>query len=282
MVKWMSEQQFRLSVIASAVALVAVITYMRFCGSVSLPGKPPRPEGPSGTQGQLLSNASATPAVYKGFVEGDARMAGVPTPSIGDMSRKLAYRVDEARHVLEAGKPPIEGAGLRIHLERTSDRVIMVIANMLESDVAYHVASAPSIGAGACDSVPALPYNAMVIAKGATERRTECAWRDGMSVIVSKVETMEVNALSAWYLDQTPPSIVGIEGRLARGHRAIESKEKCSEIVSQVVRTGMDRGEIGWRDLVDFYARHRCQTYQFPSTYRAFKSDNERAIPAIN
>src|SRR6187549_705771 len=104
MVKWMSEQQFRLSVLVSALALVATITYLRFCGSVSLPGKPPRPEGPSGTQRELLSNASATPAVYKGFIESDARTAGVPTPSMGDMSRKLAYRVDEVRHVLEPGK----------------------------------------------------------------------------------------------------------------------------------------------------------------------------------
>lgn len=277
----MSEQQFRLSVLVSALALVAVITYVRYCGSVALPGKPPAPTGPSGTQRELLSNASASPAVYKGFVESDARTAGVNAPSIGDMSLKLAYRVDEARHVLEPGKPPIEVAGLRLHLERTADRVVMVIANQLESDIAYHVASTPSIGAGSCGSVPALPHNAMVIAKGSSERRTECSWRDGMAIIVTKAETIEISALSGWYLSQVPPSLVGVEQRLARGHRGIDTKEKCSEVVSQVVRTGIDRGEIGWRDLVDFYARHRCQTYQFPSTYRALKTDRERTIPAV-
>ncbi len=277
----MSDQQFRLSVFISALALVAVMTYLRFCGSVELPGKPPPPTGPSGTQTELLTKSSASPSVYKGFIESDARAAGVAVPSPVDMSRKLSYRVDEARHILEPGKPPIEAAGLRVHLERTADRVIMVIANQLGAVAAYNVVSTPSIGPASCSSVPALPFNAIVISKGATERRTECKWRDGMSIIVTKVETIEISPLSAWYLSQVPPSVIGIEPRLARGHRGIDSSEKCSEVLSQVVRTGMDRGEIGWRDLVDFYARHRCQTYQFPSTYRALTSDGSWPIPAV-
>jgi hypothetical protein len=50
----------------------------------------------------------------------------------------------------------------------------------------------------------------------------------------------------------------------------------------QVVRSGLENGRIGWRDLVDFYARHRCQTYEFPIAYRALKSDGERPIPAVD
>ncbi|HEY5951433.1 MAG TPA: hypothetical protein VIV40_38330 [Kofleriaceae bacterium] len=275
----MSEQQYRIGVLAGAGLLVAVITYLRFCGSVDLPPKPPAPTGPSGTQSQLLSKSTTSPTVYKGFLDSDASAAGVPTPSIDDMSRKLSYRVDEARHVLEPGKPPVELAGLRIRLERTSDQVVMVIQNLLDSAVAYEVTSMPSTGGSQCNSARPLPFNAMVIAKGGSERRTECVWRDGMSIIVTKVETMEVGPLSAWYVSQVPPQSVGIEERIARGHRGVETKENCSGVQSQVVRTGLDQGEIGWRDLVDFYSRHRCQTYQFPSTYRAFKSDHERAVP---
>jgi hypothetical protein len=51
--------------------------------------------------------------------------------------------------------------------------------------------------------------------------------------------------------------------------------------VSQAVRSGLEQGQIGWRDLVDFYARHRCPTYRFPSSYRAFRSDGERQVPDI-
>lgn len=276
----MPEQPYRIGVLAAAIVLVAVITYLRFCGSVGLPPKPPPPTGPSGTQSQLLTKSTTSPTIYKGFLESDAATAGVRAPTIDEMSRKLSYRVDEARHVLEPGQPPIEVAGLRLRLERTSDQVVMVIQNMLESDAAYEVTSSPSTGEGTCRSARPLPFNAMVIAKGQSERRTECKWHDGMSIIVTKVETIELGPLSAWYVTQVPPQAVGIEERIARGHRGAESKEKCSAIQSQVVRTGLDRGDIGWRDLIDFYSRHRCQTYQFPSSYRAFKSDGERAVPA--
>lgn len=279
MLEAMSDQQYRLGVLAGAVALVSVITYLRFCGSVGLPAKPPPPAGPSGTQTELLSKSASSPTVYTGFLASDASAAGVRTPTLTEMSRKLPYRVDEARHVLEPGNPPIDVAGLRLRLERSSDQVVMVIENLLESDAAYEVTSMPSGGAG-CNAARPLPFNAMVIRKGGSERRTECTWRDGMSIIVTKVETIEVLPLSAWYLSQLPPQVVGIEERIARGHHGVDSKEKCSAVVSQVVRTGFDRGEIGWRDLVDFYSRHRCQTYQFPSSYRALRADGERAVPA--
>jgi len=277
----MSDPQYRLGVLAGAAALVAVITYVRFCGSVALPPKPPPPSGPSGTQTQLLSQSATSPTVYQGFLASDSSAAGVRAPTLDEMSRKLPYRVDEGRHVLEPGKPPIEIAGLRLRLERSSDQIVMVIQNLLDSDIAYEVTSAPSTGASSCNSARPLAFNAMVIGKGASERRTECAWRDGMSIIVTKVETLEVSPLSAWYLSQLPPQVVGIEPRIARGHRGVAARDKCSALVSAAVRTGLDRGDLGWRDLVDFYARHRCQTYQFPSYYRAVKSDGERAMPAV-
>jgi hypothetical protein len=276
----MSEQQYRIGVLAGAVVLVTVITYLRFCGSVGLPPKPPPPTGPSGTQTQLLSRSTSSPTVYTGFLEADAQAAGVRTPTLDEMSRKLSYRVDEARHVLEPGNPPIEVAGLRLRVERTSDQVVLVIQNLLDSDAAYEVTSAPSTGGSACSSARPLPFNAMVVAKGSSERRTECLWRDGMAIIVTKVESMELSPLSAWYISQVPPQVVGVDDRIARGHRGVDGKEKCSAVQSQVVRTGLDRGDIGWRDLIDFYSRHRCQTYQFPSSYRAFKADGERPVPA--
>lgn len=278
----MSDQQFRIATIAGAVALVMVMTYVRFCGSVSLPAKPPPPTGPTGTQTQLLTKSTASAGVYNRFLETDAAAAGVRAPSVGDMAKKFPYRVDDGRHVLEPGKPPIELAGLKLWLERTGDKVIMAIANQLDSDVAYSVTSTPSAGASACSSVAPMAHNAMVIGKGGSERRTECAWRDGMTIIVTKVETIEILPLSAWYLSQLPPVLVGIDERIARGHRGVDGSDKCSPVMSQVVRTGIDRGEIGWRDLVDFYARHRCQSYQFSSSYRALKSDGERSIPAVS
>ena len=246
-----------------------------------MPAKPPPPAGPSGTQRQLLSKTAGSPGIYRDFLEQDATAAGLRTPSMQEMSRKLSYRVDDARHVLELGQPAVEAAGLRLRVERSGDSVVMVIQNLVRSDVAYEVNSMPSTGAYICNSARPLPINAMVIAKGGSETRTECAWRDGMSIVVTKVETLEISTFSSYYLSQVPPSLVGIEERIARGHRRVGT-DACAAVTSQAVRNGMDHGQIGWRDLVDFYARHRCQTYQFPSTYRALTSDGERAIPATD
>jgi hypothetical protein len=107
-------------------------------------------------------------------------------------------------------------------------------------------------------------------------------YRSDLATAVTKVETVEAKPLAKYYLSQVPPITVGVEERIARGHVGRESKEPCSPIVSQAVRTGLERGEIGWRDLADFYSRHRCQTYSFPLGYRAFTEDGQRRIPATS
>ena len=247
-----------------------------------MPAKPPPPVAVSGTERQLLARSTSTPQVYESYLQNDAAAAGKPVPSIEDMSKKLAYRVDEARHVLEPGQPPIEIAGLRVHVERNNNDIVLVAQNTVSSDVAYEISTLPSIGVAACSSARPLPFNAMVIAKGSSETRTECVWRDGESIIITRAETLEVPPLSAWYLSQVPPTLVGIDDRLARGHRGVGARDKCSAVMPAVVRGLMERGDLTWRDLADFYARHRCQTYQFPSSYRAFKSDGERGLPAVD
>lgn len=260
--------------------LVAGITLVRFCGEVSLPPKPP-PVGPTGSSRQLLQKGTASPAVYLDHLSKDAAAAGVRTPSVDDMGRKLVYRVDEGRHVLEVGQPAIEIAGLKLRVDRSGESMVLQIDNTTMSDLGYAVTTKLTPNVAGCNSARVLPFNAMVLTKGGSETRVECIYRDGVSLAVTRVETVEVSPLSAWYLSLVPPMMVGIEERVARGHRAPESAEKCSPVLSQAVRSGLESGEIGWRDLVDFYARHRCSTYRFPMVYRAFKSDGERALPAV-
>ena len=273
-----SDAQFRLGVAGAATVLVAVMAVMRFCGSVEIPGKPSAP-GPTGSSSQLLTKGAATPAVYQEYLERDASAAGVRTPTIEDMSRKFPYRVDEARHVLEVGQPAIEIAGVRLAVQREDNTLVLDVTNLTSSSLAYFVVSSVTPNLSGCASARPVLFNAMVISKGKTVRRVECVWREGMALAITRVETLEVPPLSAWYLGLVPPRLVGVEDRIARGHEPPESSEKCSTVVSQSVRSGLEQGQIGWRDLVDFYARHRCPTYRFPSSYRAIRSDGERQVP---
>jgi len=277
-----SEAQFRVGVVGAASLLVVGITMTRFCGDVSLPDKQaPLSTAKRGRTSQdLVTQTNSSQVVYHDYLVKDARVAGVSTPTVGDMSRKLTYRVDEARQSLGVGQRAIDAAGLRLEARQVGNRLVLDIENRTQHALAYRVITQPTPRIAACNTVSPLPIDAMVIEKGAHEVRAECVWRDDMTIVVTRVETMEVNPLSAWYLDQVPPTQVGIERRIARGHHRPRGASSCITLSSQAVRSGIENGEIQWRDLVDFYARHRCQTYPFPASYRALTSDGQRRIPA--
>ena len=277
-----SDGQFRWGVIAGAVVLGLGISTVRFCGSVTLPPKPNPPTGVSGTSTQTLTKAAGTSAVYQDFLAKDASAAGVSTPSYEEMTRKLAFRADDARHLLEVGAAPIDVAGLRLAAVIANDTLALEIKNTTNESLGYLIETTPTPNVADCMKARPLPLDVMVIEKGAKETRVECVYREGLAIAVTKVETVELNPLASHYLRQVPPALVGVDERVSRGHVPPKTKEPCSKIVSQAVRTGLERGEIAWRDLADFYSRHRCQTYSFPLGYRALTEDGQRQIPVTS
>lgn len=279
-----SDGQFRVGVIAAGLVLALGITAVRFCGSVGLPPKPAAPSSTtesSSPTDQLLSHSANQPAVYRDFLAQDAQSAGVRAPTIDDMARKLPYRVDDARHVLELGKRTVI-AGLELTVLHAGESLALDIRNTTQAPVAYLVMSAPVPSIAGCETARPLPFDAMVIARGDHETRVECMWRPDMAIAITRVETLELSPLQTWYVDHLPPDVLGIEPRIARGHRGPttkDPKDRCVPMLGQAVRNGVESGEIGWRDLVDFYARHRCQTYSFPLGYRAFTADSQHSLP---
>jgi hypothetical protein len=276
-----SDPQFRVGVVLAGLAAVVAISTVRFCGRLSLPAKPPPPFPTGGVSRHLAPTAEATAAAYQDFLARDAARAGLTPPALDAMARALPYRADAARRVLEVGEPALEVGGLRLralHVLAPIDGLALEIENATGADLAYEVVTQPIAGAN-CATAPVLPFNAMTVAHGHRETRVECAWRAGISLAVLRIETLEVPPLSVWYLNHVAPGAVGIDPRVARGHH-VDTSEPCALVMPQAVRSGLERGEIGWRDLVDFYARHRCQTYQFPMKYRAFRTDGEHGLPA--
>ena len=281
------DRNFKLAVLAGAAALVAVLVALRFCGEVALPPKPPPPRTDIAAE-DLLANTNASPRAWRGFVEGDAAAAGLPIPEPGSLARRFSYRMDDTRRPLEPGAAPIDTAGLRLSAQVSrgdggDDILVLSIENRSDSDVAYRVITRPNVGTQVCHGRSILAYNAMVVAKGWTEKRSECAFRKGMYLHVDRVEAIDVPPLSALYVSRVAPAAVGIEQRLALGHRPKlpRSLAVCSMVPARTVLAALETGALGWRDLVDFYARHRCDTYSFLESYRAFNKDNERSLPAV-
>jgi len=126
-----------------------------------------------------------------------------------------------------------------------------------------------------------LDHNAQVVAKGGREERSECDYHDGMSLEIDRIESVELLPLQAYYVSRVPPLALGSEPRLAHGHdpELPTGQSVCNIALSQAQRAAIANGDVTWRDLVDFYARHRCDTYRFPSSYRAFTKDDDRALP---
>ena len=272
------DQTFRIGVLGTGAALVIGISVLRFCGSVALPPKPPAPVASSATARQLVTQASAQTPIYEQFLREDAAAASIPVPSLDEMSRKLPHRLDDSTHSLALGTP-MELAGLRLRLEATSDTLTLRIENLSSSAVAYRVDTDTGLG-NVCNSARALPFDAMVLRKGESETRVECVFRRDIVIRVTRAEAIDLTPLEAYYIDHVSPVLVGIEDRITRGHHP--PSEMCSSSVSQSVRSGLENKEIAWGDLIDFYARHSCQRYQFPSSYRAFKDDGERPLPAVD
>ena len=268
--------------IGLALGGAVVLARGRFSQVPSLPPRPPMPQvSGAGTAEQLLNDTLTSPAVWRNFLQTDARAAGVTAPTVAELGKPFTYQREASSHVLSFGAPTWTAAGLTLTLE-SGDRnsAVLSIHNPGTSDVAYRVVSRPSLGSSVCNVSAPLVINALVIARGGTVRRTECAVRAGLELTILSVETIALPPLSSWYVRQVSPLAVGLEPRWARAHRP-EMQANCSSIVPQAVRGALQKGDLTWRDLVDFYARHRCETYQFPITYRAITKEGERELPAL-
>jgi hypothetical protein len=272
--------------IAGAGALAAVLFGVRFCGGVSMPPKSPPPHVDPASARDVLASANETPLAYKGFIETDARDAGLPVPTVEAMGRRLVPRLDEQQIALAPGDPPKELAGLRlsaiVQTTEHGDDLLLVIDNPGDVDLAYDVVTTPSYGTSACGQRTIYPFNAMAVGAHSQERRSECVYRSGMVLGVSRVETLELNRLEAYYVSRVPPQAVGLDLRVSQGHQpSVIGSKMCNLMMSQSIRAQLESGKLRWRDLVDFYARHRCETYRFPDEYRAFEKDGEQPLPVV-
>lgn len=270
----------RVGIIAGGVGLALALTSLTMCGELRLPAKPPPPAESLDNSRDVLRKATNTESTWVGYLERDALTAGAPAVTPAAMSRKLVRRVDETPRSIAPGEPALEAAGLRLHAVATEGVLSLVIENPSGSDVAYRVLTRPRPDNGCARTVPA-PYNANVVAARGREIRDECTYRAGMALEISVVESIDLAPLQAYYLSKVPPRALGAEPRLSQGHlpELPRGETVCNVSMPQLVRSAMQEGTIEWRDLVDFYARHRCESYRFPLQYKAFEKDHERPLP---
>lgn len=236
---------------------------------------------------RVAENMGASPEVYASQLAEDSALAGIDPPvTPEDISGVLAHSIDRTARTLGPGDE-IRALGLELSLavqeiEPGRQQMVLAISNTTGDYLAYRVVTRPSRGTAPCGRKRAIRHNGMALEPHHTIRRSECIYRDGWKLEIASIETVALPVLSYHYVSGLPPAQVGVDPRVAEGHRPPEALRGCPDLITPIgTRRALERGAISWRDLVDFYARHNCQRYRFPRDYKAFDQPGERALPAL-
>jgi hypothetical protein len=284
----MSDTTYRVVVIGLCVLACVALIRLQFCPDIALPPKPPRPKLTAEKAQRVSTAMSRSREAYRERLVRDARKSGVRPATLEEMERAFPYEVDAPWVVLDPRKGPrkVTAAGLELSLsvEKVKGsyrkQMVLEITNPGDRPLAYRVKTRPTKGTRPCRRKRALPHDGVAVAAGATERRSECLYRRGWGLEIQKVETIALPALSYVYVSQLVPEKIGVPRRVARGHRP-PTGTPCSLILPGDVARAITRGALEWRDAIDFYARHSCQNYTIPVSYRAFEHDGEQPLPVV-
>jgi hypothetical protein len=285
---FLSDELFRLLVGVAGAALAIALFFVGFQGKLSPPPKPPQPVVKAASAAAYMARVDRTPAAYKEFLARDAEEAGVPVPSVDELSTYFEHRLDTTERTLEPGDDKdaeLETAGLRLRLAtrdiagRTKQMMVLQVENLTDRALAYRVDTAPSRGTVPCAEKEELSHNAIALEPHGMEMRSECIYRKGWTLKVTRVETIELPPLSYHYVSRLFPAHIGLERRVVEGHR-VPGHRPCTLVLSAQVSRALAEGTTAWRDLIDFYARHRCETYSFPDSYKAVEPGARLELPA--
>jgi len=238
----------------------------------------------------INSEQRFSPLYYRALIEQDAKFYGIPAPSYEDLQQPNPY-FDELREKQRLRiKAPIETRHLRVSLEvtkqvatlenhtLTSDHLTLRIENRTSMYLAYRInTSVPE--RGKCINKGNISHNAMMIEPNQTILRTECIYRKSEQVDVLSIEVIELPPLSAYYVSRLPPNSVLYDARTFAGHMPPKGAICAQTFSWREIKDGLEKNELGWRDVLDYYARHNCSEYSFYKSYR-YRGDPSAPLPA--
>jgi len=286
----LSEGQYRVAIIVVNAVLVVALVRMRFCYEPELPPLPPKPAAPSIAEAKATaSRVDKNQAVYAEYLNRDAREYGIAPISPEKLAEAIPYRQSRMRQLLIPGgsKSSTEFAGLRLEVRTgqvegsAREHLLFDIENTTDKHLAYRVTTRPSKGVQPCAKKKDLGHNAIALPPKGKITRSECIYQRTWGLEIERIEVMPISELSYYYVSSLPPQSLAIDTRASRGHLPAAGGRTCREVFSARVRRAIESGELDWRDLVDFYARHPCKVYDFPGDYRAWTEDAQAPLPAV-
>ncbi len=283
----LSDSLFGVGVVVVCAAMIIALAWLRFFGEVTVPAMPPRPSLGNVDVNEVTQGLASHEATYRAAIAKDVSRYGVASIDVSAMAAPWPYQSQKISQPLDpARRETVRAAGLLLTAEvRRSEgqvhpQMVLVIDNTTARDLAYRVATRPVPGGQRCQGKRELMHDAVVVPANGRVERSECIFKRGWSLVIDEVETMALPELAAVWASLIPPEVAGIDPRIGRGHRP-RAGAICSLVSSAAERNLLESGATRWRDVIDFYSRHRCGTYRFPRGYRAFEGPGALSLPAV-
>lgn len=284
----MEGKTLALAVVMVGTVAIGLGVLLLHAGGVPPAPEPPKP--PPAPEALMNSTLKYSPQIFRALVEQDAKAFRIPAPTPAELAAPNAYFEEfQGRRKLKV-KSPFETQHLRLTLQIekrqanlggqsfSSEHLVLHIENRTPRFLAYRVRTAVG-DRTKCASKGDIPHNALVLEPSQTLVRSECLYRSDAAVEVLGVEVMEVTPLGAFYVSRLQPHVTLFDQRTAAGHVPLEGAP-CPQTFSwREIQEGLDRKQLGWRDVIDFYARHNCDEYSFWSGYR-YRTDPAAPLPA--
>ena len=285
----MEGKPLALAVVFTGVFAIALGVLILHAASAP-PPTPKRPEPPPPPSAMINSEQRFSVLYYQALIEQDAKSYGIAPPSYEDLQQANPYFDElQGRQHLRI-KAPIETRHLRVSLEvskqttvieshtLSTDHLVLRIENLTPFYLAYRIqTSVPD--KRKCMLKAELPHNAIALEPKQTTLRTECLYRKDAQIDITGIEVVELPALSAYYVSRVPPNSTLYDPRTSAGHTPPRGV-MCPQTFSwREIKEGIDKKELGWRDVIDFYARHNCTEYSFFKSYR-YRGDPTAPLPS--
>lgn len=215
---------------------------------------------------------------YWSLLKKDAKEFGVKAPR---KSKWLAAQRYQKRHkkskILQAKQRWSTGPLLfKVKVEKVaymrggarvkSRHTILAVQNKGKHPVAYRVV-ARAKQRGTCEVRGTRRHNALVLAPRERAELTICAGKVAVEVLEASSTTL--HPLSYRYLNQIPPQVFGLDAARSAAHRPASRTRVCTHLPAGKMARALKKGEIRWRDIVDYYRRHNCARFEMPRGYRA-------------
>jgi hypothetical protein len=286
----LNEQITPIHVFAACAVLSAITIIVSTCSMFSWSGPlpPPRDPPPAAEKSAVL-NYRYKEGFFKALVKEDSEKFKVKkfdfnrvkagnrhfVEFTGNQSLRVGGKLETRRLLLQLLKQRVwvggEGQGMR------SAHLVLAITNKTNHHMAYRVLTEAW---GKCRDKGTIAHNAMALRPRERLLRTECKLLARSRIKVLEVEVMEVSPVGYYYLSRLDPVQIRLNPRTADGHLIPDELPQCRLLPWREIQNGMRRGDVRWRDVVDFYSRHNCDEYSYFVQYKYDPEGPER-LPVI-